>query len=873
MSWFAVAAARMRGLWNRPRLDRELDDEIRFHLDMQAADNHRAGMSPDDARAAALRDFGGLVQTKETYRERRSIALLENAVRDARYGLRSLRNSPGFTLSAVTVLALAIGANTAMFSVVNAVLLRPLPYPAPEQLTMLWTEEPTQSLREGRSSLRDIEHWRSQREVFEDIASFDSVGTLLTGPDGVEPLVGGSASHNLFSVLGVQPILGRTVTAEESVQLQPLVLISHAFWQSRFSGSASALGAELVIDARPHRIVGVLPSGFQAGRLNADVWSAHPGKTTGNASQTWFAVGRLRPSLSLAQAQQRMTAVAQRLNADRPVSEGKRGITIIPIHEYLVGPQSRVALWMLAGAVFCVFLIAAANVTSLSLARGVSRAREIGVRLALGASGGRLLRQLATEGLLLATLAGSLGTGLAWAGVRLIRLYGPADLQRLDEVALDVQVLACALAITLLAGLLVGLAPAIPTLRHTSLAAGGRTTSGGTAAGRIRRALVIADFALAVVLLAGAGLLLRSWSYVNRIDSGFTLERVLLLELSAPPAVTAPVQRAAIYTRALEAVRAVAGVENAGIMGDFFISNPREHTLTVERAEDTVTARHRFAAAEISPGFFETMGTPLLRGRSLTPADGPGSPLVAMVNQSMAQRFWPGQSPIGRRFRFGAAGEQGAWYTVSGVVADLRRQGPERESFPQAFLPLAQTPPPHSIDIFVRTSAANPGAIAGSLQAALREVEKNAPIYGVTPLEQPIAAYLAQRRLQTGLLAGFSVVALLMAAVGIYGIIQYSISTRALEFGIRLAVGAQAGEIFRMVLSEGLKLSAAGLAIGLLGALWLSEASASLLAGVKPTDPLTFAGVSLLLLAVAGAACFFPARRAMKIEPVTALRQ
>jgi predicted permease len=579
-----------------------------------------------------------------------------------------------------------------------------------------------------------------------------------------------------------------------------------------------------------------------------------------------------------------MSAIARHLNDQLPAAERNRGISVVPLSLYMVGPQSRLALWMLGGAVFCVFLIAAANVTSLSLARSVARAHEMAVRAALGAGAGRIVRQLLTEGVLLASVSGLIGTLLAVVGVRLIRAFGPGNLPRLNETGLDLRVLVWALAISVLAGILVGLLPAIATLRRDlrpSGEEGGRSVSGGAAVRRIRRALVVADFALAIVLLAGAGLLVRSWWYVNSIDPGFRPERVLMMKLFTPTtlhaatlreAISASAQRIELYHRVLEQIQAVPGVESAGITGDLFIDNNREQVVTVDRDDGTVSERLQFVGSEVSADFFKAMGTPLLRGRFFSIGDGPDAPPVAIINNAMARHSWLGHDPVGKRFKLGPRNSDLPWYTVVGVVADMRRQGPERKPFPQMFVSLAQSPP-QSADFLIRTSLDDPLAMAGALRAAVRRVEKNAPIYGVAPLEQQLGTYVAQRRFLTSLVAGFSLVALLMAAVGIYGLIQYSIATRTREIGIRMAVGAQAGEIFRMILGEGLKLSLTGLMLGLLGALWLGQAGSSLLFGVTPTDPLTFVVVSLLLIAVAVAACCFPARRAMKIEPIVALRQ
>ena len=875
MTRLRILLFRLSALVRSRHMDREIDDEITSHLAEATEEYVQQGLSPEEARQAAQRRFGGVTQTKEVYREVRSVMWLEEVPRDVRYALRTLRKSPTFTMTAAATLALAIGANTTMFSVLHAVLLRPLPYRAPEQLAMLWTEDPTQNLHEGRSALWDVEQWLTQSQSFADIATFDSVTTTLTAAEGTEQIVGASTSPNLLSLLGVQPVRGRSFSREETEEQKRLVLISHRFWQARFGGSNDAIGATLVLNGLPSQIIGILPADVQIATLNADVWEPHTTHRSVRGGQTWFVVGRLRPTVTFDQAQTEMSAIARRLNAQLPAAEANRGITVVPLSLYMVRPQSRLALWMLGGAVFCVFLIAAANVTSLSLARSTGRAREMAVRAALGASAGRIVRQLLTESVVLGAVSGLIGTLLASVGIDLIRAFGPGNLPRLKEVSLDLRVLGLALAMSLLAGILVGLAPAMTAMRRDlrpSGEEGGRSVSGGASSRRIRRALVVAEFALAIVLLVGAGLLVRSWWHVTNTDPGFRPERVLVMNITAPPTFSVPAQRTDLYDRLLEQIQAVPGVESAGIIDDLFTGNPREQALTVERDAGAVFERLVFTRDEVSADVFRTLGTPLLRGRIFSIGDRPEAPRVAIINDALARRSWPGQDPIGRRFKFGPQDSDGPWYTVVGVVANMRRQGLEREALPQMFVSLAQNPPSRNVDLFIRTSSDDPLAMAGALRAGVGRVEKNAAIAGVAPLEQQLGTYLTQRRFQTSLLIGFSLVALLMAAVGIYGLIQYSVATRTQEIGLRLALGADAGHIFRTIIGEGLTLSLTGVALGLVGAWWLGRAGSSLLSGVTASDPLTFTTVSLLLTAVATAACYFPARRAMAVDPIVALR-
>ena len=874
-------AERRRFGWARRNwaLD-DLNRDIREHIEREVQDNIDRGMTPEEAHRQAMLAFGNVALIKEDTRRVWVWAWLDEARQDLRYAARTLRKSGAFAAAAALTLALAIGANTTMLSVLNAVLLRPLPYQSPEQLAMLWTEDPTQNLREARSALWNVEQWRSQSQSFSDMAVFDAMGTTLTGAEGAEQIVGASMSPNLLSLLGVQPVQGRSFSTDEiDQQQQRPVLISHRFWQTRFGGSRDALGATLVLNGVPSQIIGVLPADFRAATLNADVWTPRTMSEGGRARpgvpgpETWSVIGRLRPHVTVAQAQAEMTAIARRLNDQLPAVERNRGITVVPLSLQIVGPESRQALWMLGGAVFFVLLIAAANVASLSLARSVVRTREMAVRVALGASGGRIVRQLLTESLLLGAIAGLLGITLAIFGIRLVRGFGPANLARLNQVDLDVRVLVSAVALSLLAGIVVGLAPALTTLRRDprpSAEEGGRSVTGGAATRRIRSALVVAEYALAIVVLIGAGLLVRSWWQVKSIDPGFKPERTLMNELSAPAAFNIP-QRIDLYQRVLEQIRSLPGVESAGIIGDFFIGSSREYVLTVEGDDGTVPQRLRLARDEVSADLFKTLGTPLVRGRFFSIADGPSAAPVAIINEALARRAWPARDPVGKRFKLGSQDSDRPWYTVVGIVGDMRLQGLEREPVPQIFESLAQTSP-RSVDLFVRSSSDDPTKVAASVRAALHQVDKDVALSGVAPLEERLGFYLAQRRFQTLLLIGFSVVALLIATVGIYGLIQYSIATRTQEFGLRIAIGAQAGDIFRMIIWEALRLTMIGLAIGLVGAWWLGRAGSSLLFGVTATDPLTFITVSLVLTLVAVAACFFPARRAMKVDPIVALR-
>jgi predicted permease len=877
MSVVRTVLFRLRAWMRFRQMDREIDSEIAGHLAEATEDYVRQGLLPEAARLAALRSFGGVSQAKEVSRQVRSFIGLGDVARDTRQALRALRRSPAYALAAAATLALAIGANTTMFSILNTVVLRPLPYQSPDQLAMLWIEDPAQDLREGRASLQAVEQWRTQSRSFAGIATFDAISVTLTGPEGAEQIGVGSISPNLLSLLGVQPARGRSFSAADTNLPDRPVLISDRFWRARFGGASDAIGSTLVLNGRPAPVVGILPAGFQIASFDAEVWAPHAmsGDQRGaDVPATWSVVGRLRPAVTFDQAQAEMIAIARRLNEQSPAAERNRGIAVVPLSLQMVSSRSRLALWMLGGAAFFLFLVAAANVTSLSLARSLVRAREMAVRAALGAGAGRILRQLLTESVLLAAVSGAIGTLIAWGGIRLIRGCGPPTLPNLDEIAIDVRVLGWALIISLFGGILVGLAPVIATLRRDLRSVGepnGRSVPGGAATRNIRRGLVVAEFALAIVLLVGAGLLVRSWWHVTAVDPGFRPERMLVMELSAPLSVSGSAPRSDLYSRVLDRIQAAPGVEAAGIIGDLFITNTRDRVVTIERDRGTDTEQLRLSADEISPDFFKAIGTRVVRGRAFSAGDGPNTLPVAVINETMAQNTWPGDDAVGRRFKLGPRHSERPWLTVVGVVADMRRQGLEREAVPQMFVPVAQDPP-GGVDILIRTSLDNPLALAGELRAALRQVERRAPIHGVASLEEQFGIYLTQRRFQTSLLTGFSVVALVLAAVGIYGLIQYSVATRTQEIGVRQAIGAESGHIVRMIVGEGLALSLIGVALGLVGAWWLARSVSSLLFGVTASDPSTFAAVSVLLTAVAVVACYVPARRAVAIDPIVALR-
>ncbi len=871
--------ARLRSLWRWRRQESELDEEIRFHLARETEERMAAGMSPEESRAAARRDFGNVTLMRELTREAWGWASAEALLQDTRGALRSMRRNPAFSAVAAGTMALAVGVNVVMFSVLNTVLFRPLPYRFPHELVMLWTETPGQDLRENRSAFWNVEEWRRWSRSFRDMAVFDGVALTLTHEGETQRVQGARVSPNLFPLLGIEPRHGRSFSADEAAERRRLALVSDRFWQARFGGSLDALGASVELDGRPSTIVGVLPDGFRFGSLDADVFEPHTlfpdweARRLVRGRDSWFVVGRLRPGVTVDEAQAEMGTIAGRLDAEMPAADRNRGVRVVPLTHHVVGARSRLALWMLMAAVGCVLLIAAVNVANLWLARSLGRGREVALRAALGAGPARIVRQHLTESVTLALGAGVAGTLLAVVGLDLVRALGSVEVARLDEARLDVGALGWSLALSLLMGIAVGLAPALLWRRQLRGFgdAGGRVAGGGTAARTIRRALLVAEVALAIVLLVGAGLLVRSWWQVGSVDPGFRPERVLAMQVGAP-ALMAPAQRADFYRRALERIEALPGVERAGFISDAFIGGSPERTLTTELEGDAVSARLQYRSDEVSEGLFQAFGTRLRGGRFFSPRDGPASPRVAIVNDALARRLWPGDDAVGRRLKRGPADAAGPWLTVVGVVEDMRRQGLETEPVPQIFEPVAQNPSGAGF-LLVRTAGENPEDVAAAVQAAVRQLDTRAPLYGVSTLETRLRAFYAPRSLQTSIVVGFAAVALLMAAIGIYGLMRYAVSTRTKEIAIRMAVGADKADIFRMVVGEGLVLSGAGVALGLLGGAWVGRAARNLLFEVGPLDPVTFIGGSALLLSVALAACCVPAGRAMRVEPIVALRQ
>jgi putative ABC transport system permease protein len=796
---------------------------------------------------------------------------------DLRYGLRMLLKNPAFTAVAVIALALGIGANTAIFSVVNGVLLSPLPYPQPEQLAMVWLDNRRQGIRDDITSYPNFLDWRDKNHSFQGMSGMRNLAVNLTGTGEPEELRGAAVAANFFSLMGVNPAQGRGFTTEEE---QPgkdkVVILSHGLWRRRFGGDPGILNKTVSLNGEQNTVIGVMPPGFQF-PSKAELWAPLAPNERLRAARGAFwlpVVGRLKPGVSRAQAQADMDLIAKQLEQQYPNINAGYGINVMPLHEQMVGNLRRTLL-VLLGAVGFVLLIACANVANLLLARAAARQREIAVRAALGAGRWRIVRQLLTESVLLSIVGGALGVLLAWWGLETLLKLSPANLPRLDNIHLDARVLGFTFGLSLLTGLLFGLAPALQTSQlelGETLKEGGRSGSGSRRTQRLRSAFIVAEIALTLALLIGAGLLIRSFWRLQEVSPGFRSERLLTLQLSLPRTkYPEGAQVVTFFQQLQERLAALPGVESASATTTILLPKlANSSSFTIENhSQDPQAQRLELPFDAVQPNFFQTMDIQLLRGRTFAPQDARGQPDVAIVNETFAKRYFPNEDPVGKRFTFGD-GNNPQWISIVGVVRDTKRQGLDAPVRIESWLPHAQAPS-RSMQVVLR-SKGDPLALAGAVREAVWSLDRDLPIPKLQTMEQVLSESVAQRRLSMLLLSIFAAVALLLAAVGIYGVMSYVIAQRTNEIGIRVALGAQAGDVLKLILGQGMKLALLGVGLGLVTTLLLTRLLASLLFGVSATDPATFAGVALLLLLVALLACWLPAWRATKVDPIVALR-
>ncbi len=806
-------------------------------------------------------------------------------LKDLRYGLRMLIRNPGSTFVAVIALALGIGANSAIFSVVSAILLRPLPYQDPARLVVVWSTKPDKRIFEEQVSPPDYRDWVEQNHVFDRIAALRTQPSILTGGALPERIETALISPSAFELLGAKAARGRAFFPdEERLGRNQVAILSHGLWQRRFGGDPSILGKNVIVDGASFTIVGVMPPDFRLLDTPSELWMPYVRDLKEeNSNQRGFrtlrVIAHLKPGVSLEQAHSEMRSIASRIEQQYPDTNAGWTVKIVPLRDQLVGDIGR-TLWTLLAAVVFVLLIACANVANLLLARAGTREKEIALRTALGANPFRLVRQLLTESVLLAIAGGLLGLVLAAWSVSLLAQFGPANLPRLKEVTIDWRVLIFTFLISVLTGIVFGLAPAFSSTRsdlNSILKTSGRGTTGSRGRARLRNALVVSEIASCVVLLTGAGLLIRSFISLQNVNPGFRPDHVLTMQLTLPETRYSEWKVALFYKQLIERLQSMSGVEYAGIARNLPLSgadaslNFTIENRPVEASADQPRAKYR----AVSGDYFKALGVPLMEGRYFDRTDGEKTPGVVLINSTLARRYWPNESPIGKRIKAGF--DDSIWCAIVGVVGDVKHTGLDAAINPETYYHYLQVPPAlmsfveGTMTLVLRTHA-DPASMIASTRSEIQRLDADLAVFNVKTMEDLVAGSLAQPRFRTLLLGAFAAVALVLAAVGLYGVIAYSVTQRTNELGVRMALGAQKTDVLKMVVGHGALLAAIGIAIGLCIAFGLLRIISQLLFGVNATDPLTFVVTAGLILTVALAASYIPALKAIKVDPVIALR-
>ena len=808
-----------------------------------------------------------------------------NLLQDVRYGLRMLLKNPGFTFVAALALALGIGANTAIFSVVNTVLLRPLPFDNPERIVAVYGTSAKDATEQFPLSYPDFVDYRSQTQTLEHIAGYVRAGGLLKSGDGTVALDGAVVSADLFPLLGVKPVVGRVFTSEEDRKgAAPVIVLSYGLWQRHFNSDPKIVGREITLSGRSVAVVGVMPEGFKfpAQDEKSEFWmplesdSGTARFIDSRGSRFFRAVASLKPGVTIQQAETEMNTIARRLETEYADSNTDARIQLIPLQEDIVG-KTKPALLILLGAVGLVLLIACANVANLLLARATARVKEMAIRTALGASRGRVVRQMLTESLLLSLVGGMLGLLLAMWGVDLLVKASPAELPRISEVSLDSHVLVFTLLVTALTGIIFGLAPALQASRlnlNESLKEGGRTGMEGARHNRVRSLLVISEVALSLVLLIGAGLLIKSFWRLLQTDPGYDTKRVLALDVTLPRVkYPEPERQAAFFQQALQRISVLPGVEAAGATNLLPLGGGnRESTFKIEGYPVPAHGEEPDAMDQIiTPDYFRAMGIPLRTGRFFTEHDTKDSPPVIIVNEMFVRRYLQGVDPLTKRILLDTEGDNPTPRQIVGVVGNIRHDKLDAQPVPGYYVTYLQSPS-RRMDIVVRSVSQNPSELAASVRNAIKEVDPDQFVWETRTMGDLLARSVAPRRFNMMLLGCFALIALILASVGIYGVMAYYITQRTHEIGIRMALGAQASDVLKLVVRQGMLMALIGIASGLIVAFALTRVMTSLLYEVSATDPLIFAGISLLFIAVALLASYIPARRATKVDPMVALR-
>jgi len=884
LAWITMLASRMRAWLSPGHVDQEFASELETHLDMLTDENIRRGMPPEEARRAARIKLGGVTQLKETNHELRGLPLIETFLQDARYAFRMLRKSPGFTAVAVLTLALGIGANTAIFSVVYAVLLKPLPYANPNQLVSAFQANTQEGIPETGTSYPNFEEWRAQNHVFSELATIDFHQLTLTGrgePSEVDTCV---VTPEHFALLDVKPLHGRIFFPEDGKRgAPPVVIVSENLWRGTLGADPKILGSSMILDKRPFTVIGIMPASFRSPFINSkpEVWIPlvqDPlfGSWMARRGGHWLAVfGRLKPGVSIAQAQAEMDAISERLASEFPAENKGWTVRLVPMQKEIVG-DVRTALLVLLGAVGLVLLIACANIANLLLTRATSRSKEIAVRTALGAGRIRIIRQLLSETAVLGLLGGVIGIALAYWGARALSALLPDNLPRVNAIRVDNFVLIFALVLSAIASVAFGLVPALFASKsdiQSSLREGsGRSGESGNRR-RARSCLAAAEIALAMVLLVAAGLLLRSFSKLTSVSPGFEPQHIVKAEVSLPQfQYSKPQQWTAFSDQLLAHLQAQPGLQDSAIaipvpITDGYINLGFE-IVGVPPASQSDSRLANYVS--VSPEYFRVMQIPLLSGRLFDQQDITSAPAVTLISKALAQRYFPNQVPIGKHLNFGFPPNGDVSREIIGIVGDVRDTSLGDAPGPMMYVPFAQAPF-WGANLVVKSTLST-SAVAAAIRQEVQKIDKDLPVTDVGKLPDLLDASVSQQRFRTFLLGLFAVMALILAATGIFGVVSYSVTCRTNEIGIRVALGASRSTILRMILRETLLLTSAGLLIGIPCALIASHLIGHMLFGVSANDPITLASVAFTLAAVAILAGFIPARRAMQVDPMVALR-
>jgi predicted permease len=898
--WLPALAARLRTMGRSRRFEQDLQDELSFHLAMQTQTNLHRGMSEGEANRQARHAMDGLDQAKERCRDVRPLRWARDLASDLRYATRSLRRTPGFTLVAVVTLALGIGANTALFSVVSAVLLQPLPYPDSDRLVRLWSTGQKHPQPRYASALPDHRVWRGENHTFEDIGAYAGTAFTITGTQQAELLEGTRMTANMWALVGARPLVGRLFSsAEGEFGAHRVAVLSERVWRRLFGADPAIVGSALQLDSESFTVVGVLPDSFQFPNERVDLWAPLSFSPTSpeNSRRSRFVdqLGRLKPGVTLAQAQADLSRVAEGVAREFPNVNAGLGAALEGWQSSMVA-SVRPTLWLLFGAVGFVLLIACANVANLFLARAMARQNELAVRAALGAGRGRVIRLLFAESLALASIGTAIGVLLGYTLIRLLPTLGPIGVPRMNEVTMNGWVVIFAVSLAFLTSLIFGLWPArhagrLAVVGHLNEAA--RVVGSGRGQARSRSVLVVAEVSLSLVLLIGAALLIASKRRVEQVDPGFQAEHLFTARVTLPGASYPPRERESFFRQLIEQIEAQPAIRAAGATTALPLTTSdwtKYFTIDGRPAPPSLDQIPLVGYRQATPGYFRAMGATLRRGRLFTPQDAYGQPLIAIVNEAIARRFWPNEDPLGKRFAINPPESlmpanafplpNGATsfprITIVGVIADFRQNGLDRDVNPEVFVPHAQAGgaiPETATSLFIVARTVGESlAPMGTIQQAVGQLDRGIALANARSMERRLELTLANRRFTSWLLGGLAALALLLALVGLYGVLAYTIGQRRRELGLRAALGATSVDAMRLVMGDGLRLTGLGIAIGLPLAGALTRLMSAQLFQITSVDPEVYAGASLLLFTIAGLACGVPAFRATRVDPVTALR-